>query len=61
MIHILQRGLERSVCLIYTLYETSSPIYNQDKPVLINNETIAGLEELGYIVLTKELGYTVLS
>ena len=51
MIHILQWGLERSVCHLFTFYETTNPIYNQCEPVLIDNETIVELEELGFIVL----------
>ena len=52
MIQIVQWGLERSVCLIYTLFETTNPIINEEKFVLIDNETIVELEELGYTVLS---------
>ena len=47
MIYILQWGLERSACVIHTFYETTNPIFNTGKIVLIDNETIAELEWLG--------------
>ena len=52
MIKVLQWGLERSVCISTSFYETDSPLFNQDKIVLIDNETIADLEKLGFIVST---------
>ena len=47
MIYVFQKGLERSACVIYTFYETTNPLFNVGTIVLIDNETIAGLEELG--------------
>lgn len=51
MIKILQWGVERSICRLYSYYETDSPLFNQDTPVLIDNQTIVDFEELGFIVL----------
>ena len=53
MIRILQWGLERSICRFYTLDETNNPIYNQDAVLLVDNQTIVNMEELGYKVLTE--------
>ena len=52
MIYILQQGIERSACVIYTFYETTNPLFNVVKIVLIDNETVAELEELGMEVKT---------
>ena len=54
MIQVLQWGIERSVCYIFSFYETSNNMFNQYKPLLVDNETIAGLEKLGFTVSKGE-------
>ena len=52
MIYILQVGLVRSVAIIYSFYGTDNPMFNQDKLLLVDNETITDLEKLGFVVST---------